>query len=94
MRRLAVAGVVLQVSTPAPAYDWYERLHNVDGDSCCHGKDCQPGDFCLLPGGPQGLDIPAIGYVGINWSKMLQVGSPDGRAHICMASPSELLQIG
>lgn len=66
--RLLVAALLLLVSTPAGAHDWYTGLKNEAGQLCCGGLDCGPipdEDVTPVPGGYQ-VRVKSFGWNKVN----------------------------
>jgi hypothetical protein len=83
---VAALVAVTCLAEPALAHDWYGGLKIPSGPmagvSCCSGTDCKPTQYCILPGGKQGI-VSRFGCVTIPWSQVLGVASPDGEPHLC-----------
>jgi hypothetical protein len=77
-----VLSLLLASVTPVPAHGWYTGLRNRTGISCCDDKDCRPVGLCVLPDRKEGLLIEGV-CLPIPWDKVLNMASPDGRAHAC-----------
>ena len=91
-REITVALVTVAVivwATQALAHDWYTGLKSpVTGISCCNDRDCAPADGCILDDGTMGITAQQ-GCIPIDWRKVLDQPSPDGRLHLCQAPPQE-----
>lgn len=80
-----VASALVLLSTSGFAHDWYDELRDASGTLCCGHQDCYPVDMCVTKVGKEGLQIDDQ-CQPIKWSAVLHLASPDGRAHVCMAS--------
>lgn len=85
LRKAGIMPAVALMLLPAfaSAHEWYTGLKTPDGSaSCCNNRDCRAVEECIAEGGAQGI-VLRDACVPVDWSKVLPVGSPDGRWHAC-----------
>lgn len=86
IRTLAV--LVLALSWPALAHDWYTGLSNDRGQICCNGRDCHPVPNCSSPGDTT-IGVVIDGHCWpVDPSVVLQMYAPDGQTHACYSRQS------
>ena len=74
------------LSVPAQGHEWYTGLRAPDtGIPCCDVRDCAPAEMCVDDSGKEGLLISGA-CVPIDWTKVLNMISPDGEAHACVVT--------
>jgi hypothetical protein len=90
-RHAPLAAVIVGsiAASPTAAHDWYRDLRQADGMRCCDGRDCRPVDLCQCAGGRECLLIEGR-CVPIPWERVINEPSPDGRAHACWATSSDM----
>lgn len=83
--------VLWLASRPVHAHDIYQHWKDPRGFDCCHGRDCAPVRADLTP---EGWRI----WIGGRWmnvppNAVLDIPSPDGRSHACVASAMGFFRI-
>lgn len=73
---------IIMVSVPAIAHSWYQGLEDREGRACCDEQDCRPVRTCQRHDDKLGLLLDGH-CIAIPWNRVLDIASPDDRAHAC-----------
>jgi hypothetical protein len=77
-----VGPLVAAAVNSATAHDWYSRLKDANGLTCCNNRDCRPVAYCACADGGQCIEFDRQ-CVPIPWDRVLPLASPDGQPHAC-----------